>query len=231
MNVTATAALPPAARLPGPADRWWGLPLIAAMRRDYLGYCLRLKQQYGDLVPTRLLQERALDLFHPDLVREALVDHADALIRWERGPEVFAQLMGQSVLVTEGATWQRQRRTTRPIVIGGHAVPARTMLRVTPWVQHHDARWFEEPERFRPERFLPDAPPPPRGAYLPFGVGPRVCLGQHFALLEMTIVASMLLQRFTFEASKGAPMPEPRLDVTLRPATSASLRVRPRQKA
>ncbi|WP_225884202.1 cytochrome P450, partial [Rhizobium phaseoli] len=64
----------------------------------------------GDLVGQRILAERGVDVFDPELLREVMVEHADALVRWERGPEVFAELMGQSVLVTEGATWQRQRR-------------------------------------------------------------------------------------------------------------------------
>eukprot|EP01038_Epipyxis_sp_PR26KG_P001187 gene1186-1652_t len=51
---------------------------------------------------------------HPDLVREALVTHADQLIRWERGIAVFEEVFGQSVLVTEGDTWQRQRRMLMP---------------------------------------------------------------------------------------------------------------------
>ena len=51
-----------------------------------------------------------MGLISPELVREALITHADKLIRWERGIEVFAEVLGQNVLVTEGATWQRQRR-------------------------------------------------------------------------------------------------------------------------
>ena len=84
--------------------------------------------------------------------------------------------------------------------------------------------FFPEPQAFRPERFLPDAEPPARGAYVPFGLGPRVCLGQHFAVLEMTLIAAMLLQRYRLQPST-APMPEPRLNVTLRPAEPVRLRL------
>ena len=67
-------------------------------------------------------------------------------------------------------------------------------------------RVWAEPEAFQPERFLPDAPEIPRGAYMPFGQGPRVCLGQHFAMLEMSLVAAMLLQAFELSPS-GDPAP------------------------
>ena len=71
---------------------------------------------------------------------------------------------------------------------------------------------------------MPDAEPPPRGAYVPFGLGPRVCLGQHFAVLEMTLIAAMLLQHYRIEPT-DAPMPEPRLNVTLRPSSPVQLRL------
>lgn len=427
--------------LPGPPTPWWGLPKLAAMRRDYLG-TIAAQQAYGDLPRLRILNERTVDVFDPELLRELMVDHADALIRWERGTEVFADGLGQSVLVTEGTVWQRQRRMlmqaftpkkvagyaalmlqatdqgladvqagevamdallshlamdvisrtlfgqpisgdtqaaaaasqvlsesalaemfwpmtlpdwlplpgkaakrrayrlisglirariadhtratgstnllgmlravrdeatgqalseqevfdqcvlsfqaghettatalcwwadlmarhpeaqaravgeldavlagqapgvdapqtlpylsatlkeamrlyppaaalmsrrlTRDITLGGVRLPARTMVRITPWVLHRDSRWWPEATSFRPQRFLPDTPPPPRGAYLPFGVGPRVCLGQHFATLEMTLIAARLLQRFRLSPCNTEP-PRPKLAVTLRP--------------
>lgn len=114
------------------------------------------------------------------------------------------------------------RRTTREITIDGVHVPARTLLRLTAHVLHHDARWFDDPEAFRPERFEPGAPPIERGAYVPFGLGERVCLGQHFAMLEMTIAAAMLLQRFAIEPAPLLAL-HPRLHVTLRPAEPVRL--------
>lgn len=445
-------ARPPRTHAPGPRGRWWGLSLLAEMKADYLGFVTRLQQEHGDITYMRLGNERAWDLMSPELVREALVNHADALIRWERGIEVFAQVFGQSVLVTEGPTWQRQRRmlmeaftprrvagyaelmthaaqeafdaalpagqtrglvamdalwsgvtmdvilrtlfgrsaqqdsvaavqatqvlsatayremfrlftlpdwlplpgkaakrqalntlrgliqqqidarraagaadadhpdllgrllalrddttgealspgevfdqcivsfqaghetsatallwwsrlmaehpdiaqrardevlsvigdehpgpehlarlpwltatlkeamrlyppvaalmtrrTTAPIVLGGWAIPKGAMLRITPYVLHRDERWFHDAGAFKPERFLDDAPPIPRGAWMPFGAGPRVCLGQHFAMLEMTLLSAMLLQRFSLALPDHAPACEPQLHVTLRP--------------
>lgn len=442
--------------LPGPTTRWWGLPALAAMRRDYLGV-IATQQRFGDLVRQQIVNERAVDVFDPELLRQVMVDHADALIRWERGPEVFSDGLGQSVLVTEGAVWQRQRRMlmqaftprrvagyaaqmveaaavgmaalrpgevamdglfshlamdvisrtlfsapisgntqaaadavqvlsetalremfwpmtlpdwlplpgkaakrhargliqgliqshiderhqhpdarktdllnmllvlrdedsgtalstqevfdqcvlsfqaghettatallwwswlmashpqaqeraaaevdaaligrppdadavqalpwltatlkeamrlyppvaaimtrrlTREITLGGVRLPARTLVRVTPWLLHRDPRWWpREPEAFRPERFMAatgSAPDPIlRGAYIPFGLGPRVCLGQHFAQLEMNVIAAMLLQRFRLETLTDTP-PTPRLAVTLRPEGGVRLKL------
>jgi cytochrome P450 len=115
------------------------------------------------------------------------------------------------------------RRTTQDIRLGGWHVPRGSVLRITPWLLQRDARWFSAPEAFRPERFMPDAPPPPRSAWLPFGVGPRVCIGQHFATLEMTLVAAMLLQRFALVLPADAGPVVPVMNVTLRPRDPVAL--------
>jgi len=117
------------------------------------------------------------------------------------------------------------RRSQRPIALGGWQLPARTMFIVPVWLLHRDPRWFPEPEAFRPERFAPEAPPLPRGAYMPFGTGPRVCLGQHLALAEMTTIAAMFLQRYTVEAPADMAPPRHVLAITLRPETPLALRL------
>lgn len=437
--------------LPSHPTRWWGFPTLMAMRRDYLAV-ITAQRSLGDLVAQTILGERGVDVFDPELLRAIMVDHADALVRWQRGPEVFAELMGQSVLVTEGATWQRQRRMlmpaftpkrvagyaalmteaavqgldavrpgevamdalfshltmdvisrtlfsmpigsdtaaaadavqvlsetalqemfwpftlpdwlplpgkaakrrasrlihgllagridarrtvgdegrtdllgmlkalrddatgealsaqevydqcmvsfqaghetsatallwwswllaahpeiqaqaraevdavlagrvptaddasalpflsatlkeamrlyppvaavmtrrlTRDITVAGVKLPARTLVRVTPWLLHRDPRWWPDALAFKPERFLPGGQEIPRGAYIPFGLGPRVCLGQHFAVLEMTLIAALLLQRFEL-SPVGNEAPKPRMAVTLRPEGGLRLRL------
>ena len=69
------------------------------------------------------------------------------------------------------------------------------------------------------------APTPPRGAYIPFGAGPRVCVGQHLAMSEMTIVAAMLLQRFEMRVPAGTSPPAPVLNITLRPEQPLRLEI------
>lgn len=437
--------------------------MLRAMYRDYLGFAAGLQRSHGDVVALRLGVERTWDLFHPDDVRCALVDHADHLVRWERGTEVFSQAFGQGLLVAEGDYWRRQRRMLAPgflprrvqgyaalmvdaartaldvalplnaegaelpiealfnaltmdvimrtlfssrahadtvaaaadatqvlsqaavqemfwpaslpdwlplpqkrakrramqvlnalvdgqiarrlaqppeqrctedllamllsvrdddgsglttaelhdqcmvmfqaghetsataltwwsglmaahpeamaraceevdrvlsgrdpgaadavklpflaatlkeamrlyppaaalmtrrvrrsFSLAGRTVPAGTLLRITPWVIQRDARWFEQPEAFRPERFLHEDPAQPRSAWMAFGVGPRVCIGQHFAMLEMTLVAALLLQRCTLAPMPGQALPRPRMAVTLRPSSPLRLRLRRR---
>lgn len=121
------------------------------------------------------------------------------------------------------------RRTTAPITLGGVAVPRGAMLRITPWVLHRDERWFAQADRFVPERFMEGAAPIEKGAWIPFGVGPRVCIGQHFAMLEMTLLAAMLLQRYTLRQPEPAVACAPQLHVTLRPDVPVVLRLARRQ--
>ncbi|NIE64261.1 cytochrome P450 [Burkholderia sp. Ax-1719] len=112
------------------------------------------------------------------------------------------------------------RRATRAVQLGEWTLPARTLFMIPVHLMHHDPRWFPDPEAFRPERFASNPagmPDVPRGAYIPFGAGPRVCLGQHLAMNEMTVIAAMLLQRFTLSVPDGAAPPRPVLNVTLRP--------------
>ncbi len=434
-------------RPPGPSSRVFGFDLLSQSKADYLGHVEELKQRFGDVVMSQVVHEKVFDIHHPDLIRQLLVDNADALIRWERGMEVFSNIHGQSVLVTEGEKWKRQRRMLQPgfstkrmggycalmstamqdalnaleqsevvnlefnhwahqltmdvifqtlfsctdtakrdpaiaavatlslvgmqemflplnapdwmphkakkrrakklldelirshiqrrraqsptqrarandvlamllsvrdeqgdssglsdeeirdqcmtIFLAGHEttalalswwaglmaqhpqaaqlaqtevdavlagrpiryedvanmrylnwslkealrlyppasalisrrtlrevslgdwrIPKGAMVRVTPWVVHRDARWFAVPTRFMPERFNEDTPLPNRNSFIPFGTGPRACIGSHFALTEMALIAAHFLQNFSF---RSANVPKPRFDVLLSP--------------
>ena len=80
--------------------------------------------------------------------------------------------------------------------IGAIDMPRGAVLMIAPWVLHRHQRLWRDPDAFDPSRFMPDAPPPPRFAYLPFGAGPRVCVGAQFALAEATLVLAMLIREF-----------------------------------
>ena len=87
---------------------------------------------------------------------------------------------------------------------------------------HHDARWFADPEVFRPERFL--EPVHPKHAYLPFGAGTRMCIGKSFALMEAKLMLAALAQKFQLSLlPEHAVTPEPA--VTLRPKNGILMRV------
>ncbi len=110
------------------------------------------------------------------------------------------------------------RRAQRDILLHGHQIRRGDLMSGSIWTLHHDKRWFPEPENFNPDRFLPGAPGIPRGAFMPFGAGPHVCLGQHFAMLEMKLVAALLLSQMEWRLLPGVELPVPRVDVTIKPA-------------
>jgi len=101
--------------------------------------------------------------------------------------------------------------------IAGHRIAAGTLVTASPWVTHHNPRLWPEPDRFDPERFLPErSRERPRYAYFPFGGGPRVCIGSGFALLEACLILATLAQRFRLRLVAGQTI-EPLGRVTLRP--------------
>jgi cytochrome P450 len=109
------------------------------------------------------------------------------------------------------------RTSIEPCQIGGYDFPTGTTFLISQWVMHRDPRYYEEPEAFRPERWLDGlADRLPAGAYFPFGDGPRRCIGQGFAMLEASLVIATLARRFRFSLEPGHDVvPEPL--VTLRP--------------
>jgi cytochrome P450 len=99
---------------------------------------------------------------------------------------------------------------------GGIAVPAGAIVFISPWVLHRHRRLWAQPEAFDPERFLPGVPQPDRFAYLPFGIGPRVCVGAQFALTEATLVLASMIKVFRIERAHDEPV-EPIAIVTTQP--------------
>ncbi len=113
--------------------------------------------------------------------------------------------------------WVIGREATREVELGGYAIKPGTQLILPQWVVHRDPRFFPDPEEFDPDRFLPERCKAwPRFAYFPFGGGPRVCVGNHFAMMEATLLLALFGQRFHFELMPGERL-EFRPSVTLRP--------------
>jgi cytochrome P450 len=109
------------------------------------------------------------------------------------------------------------RTSIDPCSIGGYQFPAGSTMLMSQWVMHRDPRFYDDPDAFRPERWLEGLEGRlPAGAYFPFGDGPRRCIGQGFALLEAALVIGTLAQRFQFRLVPGQQVvPEPL--ITLRP--------------
>jgi cytochrome P450 len=106
------------------------------------------------------------------------------------------------------------RRATEDVQIGPLTIRKGELAQIIPFVTHRDGRWFEDAADFRPDRFAAE-PTWPAYAYVPFGSGPRVCIGQAFGLMETALALATLLQRFSPEAAQGPVVPEPRF--SLRP--------------
>lgn len=101
--------------------------------------------------------------------------------------------------------------------IGGYKIPRGASVGVSPWVTHHDARFFPEPDRFLPERWTEEFQRKlPRFAYFPFGGGPRICVGAQFALMEAALLLATLAQRWRLRLVPGHPV-ELFPSITLRP--------------
>jgi len=99
------------------------------------------------------------------------------------------------------------------------------------WVMHRDPRFYDEPEEFRPDRWLEERyRSAPRFSYFPFGGGPRICIGASFAMTEAVLVLATVGQKWQMRlTSEAAPEPVP--GITLRPRNGLKLSVSPREHA
>ncbi len=122
------------------------------------------------------------------------------------------------------------REALAPCTLAGYAVPARATIYVSPWALHRDPRWFEDPESFRPGRWMDGSTSRlPKYVYIPFGGGPRICIGERFAMMEAVLVLATLLRRWRLEMVGPDPVPFP--SITLRPDRGPVMRARPRERA
>ncbi|MEQ1953625.1 cytochrome P450 [Mesorhizobium sp. CN2-181] len=129
--------------------------------------------------------------------------------------------------------WAIGRESIGPFKLGGYDFAAATTVLISPWVLHRDPRNFDDPETFRPERWMDGlARRLPRFAYMPFGGGPRICIGQRFAMIEAVLILATIFRHFSVEWQRERPItlfpsitlrPREGVWVRLLPKTSASL--------
>lgn len=121
--------------------------------------------------------------------------------------------------------WITSREPIEDVDIGGHRVKKGSFVAVSPWTMHHDPRFYDAPEQFKPERWTPEFERQlPKFAYFPFGGGPRICIGNQFALMEAKLVLATVAQRWTLDyAGAGNPGLSPM--ITLRPRNGMPMRI------
>jgi cytochrome P450 len=119
------------------------------------------------------------------------------------------------------------REALRDTVIDGYRVPKGATIMISPYTLHRRANYFPEPERFQPERFTPEREKSlPRSAYIPFSAGPRICIGNHFALMEGQLLIAAIAQRYTFSLVPGQHIaPDIIHHLALRPGGKVEVRV------
>ena len=116
------------------------------------------------------------------------------------------------------------RSAAGPDTIAGRPVKKNDIVLIAPWLLHRHEKLWRDPNAFIPTRFMAPAPPPDRFAYLPFGVGARVCIGAHFALVESTLALAKLIGAFRVELIDKAPV-MPVGVVTTQPDRSPMFRI------
>lgn len=119
------------------------------------------------------------------------------------------------------------RAAAAPDTIGDKQVRKGDVILISPWLLHRHEKLWTDPDAFIPARFMPGAPQPDRFAYLPFGVGPRVCIGAQFALVESTLALAKLIGAFRFDLIDRKPVMAVGI-VTTQPDYSPMFSITPR---
>lgn len=124
--------------------------------------------------------------------------------------------------------WIIGRRAEVDDTVCGYHIAAGTQVLVSPWATHRQPRWWDDPEAFDPDRFsAARSDGRPAFAYFPFGGGPRICIGNTFAMMEAQLILAQVSQRYRLELAPGARV-EPELGVTMRPSM-LPMHLRPRR--
>ena len=159
---------------------------------------------------------------HPAIEAKLHRELADVLSGRTPKNEDIASLRYTRMVIEESMRLYPPAHTTgrqpiKPDEILGHRIPAGAEVLIMPWLIHRKPQLWEDPERFDPERFAPErAAERPRFAYIPFGAGPRICIGAAFAMTEAIFILATIAQRYRLRLKAGHPV-EPQGLITLRP--------------
>ena len=163
---------------------------------------------------------------YPAALRELRAELAQVLGDRDPTTEDLPKLPFTRMVIEESMrlyppAWTIARSVAQDDEIDGFQIPAGSIVFVSPYVVHRHPGIWQDPEGFDPRRFAGEKP---RGAYFPFGGGPRLCIGNGFAMMEAELVLATIARRVRFELQPGHPVvPEP--SITLRPRYGMKMRV------
>ncbi|SKA37365.1 cytochrome P450 [Consotaella salsifontis] len=170
---------------------------------------------------------------HPEAAEAARQEIDAVLAGGPIAPERLADLRFTRAVVEEALRLYPPapfigRQAVADDLVAGHFIPKGAELLIAPWLVHRHRALWREPDRFRPERFLgAERAAIADGAYLPFGLGPRICIGQRFAMQEILTVLATVLARFRIDLVRPQTV-FPLARITLTPAGGLPAHIRPR---
>jgi cytochrome P450 len=202
-------------------------------RRDILSLLVGARGEDGEAFTNREVRDQAMTLMfaghdtststltfmmhelarHPDVVerlreeQERVLGGATPTIDQLEREMPYLEMVLDEVLRLYPPAWIGPRRAVREFEFGGCTVPRGAYVNYCSWASHRLPEVFPDPEAFIPERFTRERKAAlPRGAYVPFGGGSRICIGKRFGQTEVKLVATMLLQRLRLDALPGRTM-------------------------
>ena len=225
---------------------------------DLLSMLLLAQGEQGERMTDQQVRDEAMTLFlaghettsnaltwtwyllsqHPEA--EAKLHDELAIVLGERAPALhdLGQLKYTEMVIKESMrlyppAWGLSREPVEDVQIGSYTLEKGKPVFIMPYVQHRDGRWFDEPERFLPERWAEGYEERlPKYAYMPFGGGPRVCIGNSFAMMEARLLLATIAQHYRLALKPGYPVePEPLITLRVKGGLPMMLHARETAKA
>jgi len=191
-----------------------------AKTQDLLSALLDARDEDGSALSDKQIRDEVMTLFLAghETTALALTYALDQLSRYPevqnklreelgKGESVFLKQVIDETLRLYPPAWVVARQALHDDEIDGYRISAESNVVIPIWAIHRDGKIFSEPDEFRPERWTAEFRHSlPRTAFLPFGYGPRMCIGSHFALQEIQIILSMIIKRFVVKSTTSRPL-------------------------
>ena len=190
----------------------------------------------GENVPNVIAWTLHLLTQHPKILRKLQAEVDDVLSGRLPSSSDLSRLGYMDMVVAESLRlyppiWCLGRQAVQEYKAADYSISPGSVVVCSQWVVHHDPRYYPEPCSFDPERWAPEVSAlRPKFAFFPFGAGPRQCIGDGFANMEIMLLLATLLQRWEFELSPGQNV-VPTITLTLRPKNGVKIYLRSRKAA